>query len=108
MDGVGAGATGDVEDQIAAQIRFGGRRGSEAVRFVGLENVGSGTIGVGVDGDGGNAQLTAGAQDAQGDFATVGDEDLYGTPKDRVQAFRVQGTAEMKSPRFGARAFVLK
>jgi len=44
------GAPGDVEDEIAAQIRFVGRRQAEAVCFVRLEDVGSGAVGVGVDG----------------------------------------------------------
>ena len=100
VDGVGAGATGDVKDQITPQIRFRGRRESEAVRFVGLENVGSGTVGVGVDGDGGNAQLTAGTQNAECDFAPVGDKDFT---EHRKTGYSVQGAGyrEMKSPRFG-------
>ena len=33
-------------------------------------------VGVGVDGDGGDAEALAGADDAAGDLAAVGDEDL--------------------------------
>ena len=87
MDGIGSRASSDVEDKIAAQIRFDGGRGPQAVRLIGLDHVRGGAIRVGIDSNGGNAQLAAGAQDAKGDFATVGDEDFA---KHKV---RVQGTA---------------
>ncbi len=105
VDGAGAGALSDVEDQIAAQIGFGSGRGSETVSLVGFENMGRGAIGVGIDGDGGEAQLTAGAQNAQGDFATIGDENFA---KHRIQGYRVTGcrVQEKARPSLWARALL--
>ena len=105
VNGVGMGASSDVEYQIAAQIRFGGRREAEAVRFIGLEHVGSGAVGVGVDGDGGNAQLVAGAQDAEGDFAPVSNKDFA---EHRKTAYSVQrsGYRGNEKPSLWARAFL--
>jgi hypothetical protein len=69
--------------------------------------VGSGAVGVGVDGDGGNAQLAAGAQDTEGDFAPVGDKDFA---EHRKTGYSVQGTGYRgnEKPSLWARAFVLK
>ena len=76
MDGVGAGRARDVEDQIAAQIGFAERargrgdtlrrprgRGERRDRRRSRQRRW-------------NAQLAAGTHDAQGDFATIRDEDL--------------------------------
>ncbi len=49
---------------------------ADVVRLVGLLHVQGVAVGVGVDGDRLDAQLGAGADDAHGDFATVGDQDL--------------------------------
>ena len=76
MDGVGAALAGDFEDAVAAEIGVGRGRGAEAVGFIGVHDMERGTIGVGVDGYGRDAELTAGADEAECDFAAVGDEDL--------------------------------
>ena len=94
MDGVGGGTAGDVEDEIAAKVRFRGWRGTEAVSFIGFEDVRSGAIGVGIDGNGRNAQLAAGAQNTKGDLATIGDEDFA---KHKETGYRVQGSAYSRS-----------
>jgi hypothetical protein len=41
-------------------------------------------VGGGVDGDGGEAELLAGADDADGDLAAVGDEDLREVEREEV------------------------
>ncbi len=45
--------------------------------FVGQQHVLEAVVGRGVHGDGLDAQLAAGAQDAQRDFAAVGDDDFF-------------------------------
>ena len=55
-------------------MRGGG--GADAHGLVGEAHVERARVGLGVDGDGLDAELAAGAQDAQRDLAAVGDEDL--------------------------------
>jgi hypothetical protein len=76
MDRMRAASPGNVEDQVAAQVRFSRRRGAEAIGLIRRENMQSGTIGVGVDGDGGDAEFATGADDAKRDLAAIGDEDF--------------------------------
>src|SRR5581483_378089 len=94
MNSAGTGALGEFEDQITAQIGFGRGSGSEAISLIGFENVGCGAVGIGIDGDGREAQLTAGAEDAQGDFATIGDENFTKHLKQGT-GYGVQGTGKM-------------
>ena len=63
----------DVGDR---QVRFRGGRGADADGLVGQLDVQAVLVGGGVDRDGGEAELLAGADDADGDLAAVGDEDL--------------------------------
>ena len=99
MDGVGVVAAGDIEDEVAAEIRFAGGSGAEAVSFIGLEDVEGRAIGVGIDGDRGDAKLAAGAQDAEGDFSTIGDENFA---KHRKTGYSVQGTGYRAAGQLGA------
>ncbi len=46
VDGVGAGAARNVQEEVAAEVGFGGGRGTEAVGFVGGEDVETGAVGV--------------------------------------------------------------
>jgi hypothetical protein len=41
-----------------------------------VQDVERGAVGVGVDGDGRNAEFATGADEAECDFAAVGDQDL--------------------------------
>ncbi len=76
MDGLGIGHFGRRDDGRNVQIALGGGRRADADRFVGqLDVLGLG-VGLGMDGDGRDAQFAAGAQDAQGDFAAVGDQNF--------------------------------
>ena len=76
MDGVGAGDLAGGEQARNVEIALGGRRRADADALVGEAHV----HGVGVGGrmhrHGGDAQLLAGALDAQCDLAAVGDQDL--------------------------------
>ena len=74
MDGVGAGAQGGVDQQVAAQVGVGRRVARQADGGVGLADERRVGVGVAVHGDGRDAEPPAGADDAAGDLAAVGDE----------------------------------
>ena len=76
MNGVRVAVASDFEDAVAAEIGVDRGRGAEAIGLVGVEDVKRGAVGVGVDGYGRDAELTAGPDEAECDFAAVGDEDL--------------------------------
>ena len=76
MDRVGAGDLGGADDRRHAQIAVGAARRADADVLVGEADVQRVLVGLGVDGDGLDAELAAGADDAQGDLAAVGDEDF--------------------------------
>lgn len=75
VHGVRAGREGGLHEQVAAQIRVGGRRAGEPYGGVGSARVEGAGIGVGVHGDGRDAEVAAGAGDTAGDLAAVGDKD---------------------------------
>ena len=62
--------------RVALEIALGRRRRANVHRFVGLAHVRRARVGVAVDGDRRDAELAAGADDAQRDLAAVGDENL--------------------------------
>ena len=75
MDGLRLGFLGGLDDGVGVEVGLG--RGSApdmhgAVGHLDVEGFG---VGAGVDGDGADAEPVAGADDAAGDFAAVGDED---------------------------------
>ncbi len=76
MDGDRVGHLGRADDGRHVQIALerGGR--ADADRFVGQQNVLEVAVGLGVHGDRLDAELAAGAQDAQRDLAPVGDQNL--------------------------------
>jgi hypothetical protein len=76
VDGVGSAGSGDLRDLLAAQVSFGGSSAGQGIRFVGGANVQCIAVGLGVDGDSGDAHFLQRLGDADGDFATVGNEDL--------------------------------
>src|ERR1035437_8532302 len=55
---------------------FSGGRGPHAQGLLGEGAVGGGASGVGEDGDGGDGHFAEGADDADGDLAAIGDENL--------------------------------
>src|SRR5260370_703040 len=76
VDGIGAVAPGGVENAVDAQVAFGGRTGSDVGGFVSHADMEGGAIGVGEDGDAGDAHFAEGADDADGDLAAIGDQEL--------------------------------
>ena len=71
----GAAVDSGLNDGIDSQVAFGGRRRADVDGAVRLEDVQRAAVGVRVNGDGLDAEITAGAHDADGDLASVGDED---------------------------------
>ncbi|MEY9853649.1 hypothetical protein ABH923_003327 [Leifsonia sp. EB41] len=79
VDCVGAGAARDREDLVDDQVGLGAGRALEGVRLVGEPHVEGVAILVGVDGDGADPAVFRSTDDADGDLAAVGDEDLRDT-----------------------------
>src|SRR5206468_5549177 len=73
-DLLGASLAAGFEDFVGAEVGFGGRSGAEEDGFVGLSYVKGVRIGLGIDGDGLDAHLAKGADDAAGDFAARSEE----------------------------------
>ena len=76
MDGVGAAGDGGRDDVGDREVRLRGRGVADADGLVRQLDVEAVLVGGGVDGDSGEAELLAGADDADGDLAAVCDEDL--------------------------------
>jgi len=76
VDGVGPRGLGHLQDSVPPQVRLPAGGGADAVGLVRRPHVERGAVGLGIDGDGGDAQLLAGADDADGDLPPVGDQDL--------------------------------
>jgi hypothetical protein len=60
------------------QVALGGGRGAQPDRVVRGRDVGRRAVGVGVDRDGLDSEVAAGAKNAKGDFAAVRDEESHG------------------------------
>ena len=73
---VGAAAADGVEDRLGVEVALGRGLAAERVRLVGEADVERLAVELGVHGDGLDAELACGADDAHGDLATVGDQDL--------------------------------
>ena len=73
MNGVATGAARDVDQLIDAQIAFARGCGADGISFVGEANVQRGAVGFAEDGDGRDAEFAAGSDNANGDFAAIGD-----------------------------------
>jgi hypothetical protein len=71
------GDLGGADDRRHVQIALGGGWRADADGFVGQTHVFEFAVHRGMHGDGADAEFPAGAQDAQGDFAAVGDDDLF-------------------------------
>ena len=76
MDGVDVGDFGGGDDGGHVEIAVGGARRADADGLVGEADVERVAVGLAVDGDGANAELTARVEDAQRDFTAIGDQDL--------------------------------
>jgi hypothetical protein len=76
VDRLGVGDLGRADDRGHVQVAVGGRRRPDADGLVGEAHVLGVGVGLGMHGDGLHTQLATGAEDAQGDLAPVGDQDL--------------------------------
>ena len=76
VHGLRAGLLAGGDDLVHHQVGLARRRRADVHRFVGQLDMARVAVGVGVDGDGGNAHLLRGLDDAAGDFAAVGDENF--------------------------------
>ena len=76
MDGVGTGDFAGRNDLVDVQIAVARRRRTDADAFVGEAHMHGVSVGSRVHGDGLDAELLAGTQDAKGDFAAIGYEDF--------------------------------
>src|SRR5690606_2624093 len=76
VDCLGVGDFGGRDDGRHVEVALRGGRGADADRLVGQADVLGLGVGGGMHGDGLDAELTAGPQDAQGDFPAVRDQDL--------------------------------
>ena len=76
MNGVAAGAARDVHDFVDAEIAFAGGGRADGVGFVGEAHVEGFAVHVAEYGCGADAEFAAGAQDADGDLAAIGDQDF--------------------------------
>ena len=74
MNGVGPGAACRVDDQVAAQVSVRRRIAGQRHGRIGVGDVRQAAIGIGVDGDGGDAEVAAGPHHPPGDLATIGHE----------------------------------
>jgi hypothetical protein len=94
MDGLGAGGLRRFKNLVGAQVALCRRRGADFHRFVGEPHVQAVTVRLGINGDRLHPHRAQGADDAAGDGATVGDENL-------VEHVFPCGSSRVQSPRRG-------
>ena len=76
MDRLGACGKRRGNNPVTAQIAFADRRGADMHRFVGHLDMQGSRVSIRIDGDGTHAELARGADDAAGDLAAIGDQDV--------------------------------
>ncbi len=76
MDRVGAASLGGIDDLLSGQVALRSRRRPDEERLVGVLGEEGVLVRLGIHGHRANAHLAAGAHDADGYLAPVGDEDL--------------------------------
>ena len=74
MDGLRACSFRNLDDRVAAQIRFIRTRPADRPGFVGKAYVLRVPVGLGIHRDGVDAEPAAGADHAAGDLAAIGDQ----------------------------------
>src|SRR5688572_1154609 len=94
MNRVGAGDLSRGDDAGDAEVTLFGRGGADADVVIGIADVKGIAVGLGMHGDGLDAHLLAGRDDAKGDLAAIGDEDFREHVADRSYTF----TAKSFSP----------
>ena len=75
MDRLRTGGLGGGDDLVDDEVGLVRGSRAEVHGDIGCQGVGGLGVGIGVHGDGADAQAPARADDAQGDLAAVGDED---------------------------------
>ncbi|MNM30557.1 hypothetical protein D3C81_411190 [compost metagenome] len=76
MDGLRAGAACSIEDGITAQVALARGGGADVDGLVGQAHMACIAVRIGIHRHGGDAEATAGGDDAAGDLAAVGDQDF--------------------------------
>ena len=76
VHGLGAGGAAGLDDLVDDEIGLGGRRRADGDGLVRHLDVQAVAIGLGVDRDGLDAELARALDDAAGDLAAIGDQDL--------------------------------
>ena len=76
VDGIGIAVGGDGQQLVAVEVGVGRGAAVQRIRLVGLAHPDGTLVHVGVDRHGADAQFMAGANDAAGDLAAIGDEDF--------------------------------
>ncbi len=82
MERIATGAPRHVHELINREVAFTRGRRADGVGFIGEANVERLAVDITEDRDGANAKLAAGAQDAHGDFTTIGNQDFLEHSKD--------------------------
>jgi hypothetical protein len=77
MHGVGTGRARRLDDPVAEEVALRGRGAADRQRAVRERHVQGCRIGFRMHGDRLEAEAAAGAQDAAGDLAAVGDQDAF-------------------------------
>ena len=77
VDGSRASIVGGLDDSRDGEVTLCGCCGTDAHGFIGGAHVEGSAIGIGIDGDRCDAEPLAGTDDAEGDLATIGDEELW-------------------------------
>lgn len=100
VDRVGVGDGGGGQDRRHVEIALARRGGADADRFVGEADMHRIGIGRRMHRHRLDAHLAAGPQDAQRDFAAVGDQDLleHGRGRSRRQSRRISGCPNSTGP----------
>src|SRR5271169_1194779 len=76
MDSIAARAARDVNYLLNAKIAFARSGGANGIGFVSKANVKRFAVDLAENSHAANAQLAAGAQDAHGDFAAIGNQNF--------------------------------
>ena len=76
MDGRGPALLRHGEERVDPEIALGRGGGADPIRLIGEPDMEGGPGGVTEDGDGPDVQLPAGPDQADGDLAAIGDQEL--------------------------------
>src|SRR5262249_23741809 len=80
MDRVRATIAHRPHDRVDIQVTLGRLRGANRARLVGRGHVGAARIGLGIHRHGPNTHYPRGADDADGNFSAIGDQELADLP----------------------------